>query len=197
MFWREHPRVDLPAGDHKLYVAPGMDDLPDFPQPSRLDTLVGFSDASHATCLETRRSVTGTIFMLAGGCIAYKSKLQPTVSTSSTEAELMAAVYTAKMAKYFRSVLSELGYPQDDPTVLHVDNQASIAIVQQDRPTERTRHVDIAWFAIQEWRKNRDVILQYIKTDINVSDAGTKALGWILHSRHVRRAMGHCGSPLR
>ena len=45
-----------------------------------------------------RKSVTGLLFMLAGGVIAYKPKLQVTVPTSSTEAELYAAVDAAKIA---------------------------------------------------------------------------------------------------
>ncbi len=40
--------------------------------------------------------------------LAYKSKIQSTVSTSSTEAEFLAAVHAAKIAKYLRSILSVL-----------------------------------------------------------------------------------------
>ncbi|KAI2510373.1 gag-polypeptide of LTR copia-type [Fragilaria crotonensis] len=54
--------------------------------------LAGYVDAAHATDLSTRRSITGLAFMLCGGPIAYKSKVQSTVSTSSTEAEFIAAV---------------------------------------------------------------------------------------------------------
>ena len=133
--------------------------------------------------------------MLAGGAVYYKSKLQSTVSTSSTEAELIAAVQAAKIAKYLRSVLLELGYPQDGPTVLHEDNEAAIHVANNTKPTARTRHVDIAWFAIQEWRENREIDLQYINTKINPSDALTKALAWVLHRRHCHRAMGHLGPP--
>jgi len=47
--------------------------------------------------------------MLAGGAIAYKSKLQTSTVTSSTEAVLYAAVSAAKIAMYLHSVLNELG----------------------------------------------------------------------------------------
>ena len=63
------------------------------------------------TDLVTRRSFTGLVFMFCGGPIAYKSQIQSTVSTSSTEAEFIAAVHAAKIAKYLRSILSDLGYP--------------------------------------------------------------------------------------
>ena len=166
--------------------------LPSFPSSAPLQ-LVGYVDAAHATDLETRRSVTGFVFCLAGGAIAYKSKLQATVSTSSTEAEFIAAVHAAKVAKYLRSILKELGFPQDGPTVLHEDNQAAIAMINDSKPTPRSRHIDIQFFAIQQWQKADEITMAYIPTSINPADASTKALGWILHSRHARRIMGHCG----
>jgi hypothetical protein len=145
--------------------------------------------------LTTRRSITGLAFMLCGGPIAYKSKVQPTVSTSSTEAEFIAAVQAAKIAKYLRSILQELGYGQPGPTVLYEDNQAAILMINASRPTPRSRHIDIQHFAIQEWKTNGDIILCHIPGVINPADALTKSLGPTLHFRHVRRMMGHYGAP--
>jgi hypothetical protein len=91
--------------------------------------LAGYVNAAHATDLVTRRSITGLVLMFCGGPIAYKSKIKSTVSTSSTEAEVIAAVHAAKIAKYLCSILSELGYPQSEPTTLYEDNAAVILMV--------------------------------------------------------------------
>jgi hypothetical protein len=193
MYWRPKPVPSLPPGTDPGHAAPTGPDLPAFPRASDPFTLIGYVDASHATDLPTRRSVTGTVFTLCGGAIAYRSKLQPTVSTSSTEAEFIAAVAAAKTAKYLRTVLAELGFQQHSPTVLYEDNQATILMVNASKPTTRSRHIAIQHFAIQEWKEQGDIILEHIPGTINPADALTKALGWILHSRHVRRAMGHHG----
>jgi hypothetical protein len=74
-------------------------DLPEFPKFSSLSELVGCVDASHATDLRACGSATGLSFCLAGGAIAFKSKLQPPVSTSSTESECIAAALAAKITK--------------------------------------------------------------------------------------------------
>ena len=200
VYWRpqDKPRTDKPDTE---WQPPRMskneedENLPDFPSPTSYTQLIGFVDASHATCQRTRKSVTGMVFMLAGGAVYYKAKLQPTVSTSSTEAELIAAVQAAKIAKYLRSVLTELGYPQEGATELYEDNEAAIKVSNNTRPTARVRHLDIAWFAIQEWRANNEIELKYINTTINVADSQTKVTPWVLHRRHCHRAMGHLGAP--
>jgi hypothetical protein len=92
-------------------------DLPEFSMLSNLLELVGYVDTLHATDLRTRRSVTGLFFSLAGGAIAFKSKLQPTVATSSTENKLIVAVLAAKIAKYLRSDLIELAFPPSVSTL--------------------------------------------------------------------------------
>ena len=188
VYWRDQPVESLPKVDFKQPKY--GDDLPDFPRNDLLN-LVGYVDAAHAGDLETRRSITGLVFCLAGGAIAYKSKVQATVATSSTEAEFIAAVHAAKIAKYLHSILRELGFPPSGPTLLYEDNLAAIEMINQDKPTERSRHIDIQHFALQEWRKRKIVAMKHIPGCINPSDAATKALGWILHHRHIRRGMGH------
>jgi len=56
-----------------------------------------------------RHSFGGTVIRLAGGTIAYKSKFQPTVAGSLTEAEFMAAYDTGKMILFIHSVLWDFG----------------------------------------------------------------------------------------
>jgi hypothetical protein len=145
--------------------------------------------------LRTRRSVTGYVFTLAGGTITYKFKLQDICATSSTEAEFLAAVHAAKTAKYLRWVLFELGYAHAGPPVLHVDNMAAGAMINENKPTPRSRHIDIQHFAIQEWRERKEIIVSHLAGLLNPADQGTKALGSQLHHRHARRAMGHFGPP--
>ena len=190
VYWREHPVESLPKVD---LARPEIDSsLPTFPMHKLLQ-LVGFVDAAYATDTKTRRSVTGLVFCLAGGAIAYKSKLQVTIATSSTEAEFIAAVHAAKIAKYLRAVLLEFGFPQDEATPLYEDNLSAIAMINERKPTSNSRHIDIQYFAIQEWRHRNIVVMRHIPGVINIADQATKALGWTLHSRHARHAMGHHG----
>ena len=58
-------------------------------------------------------------------------------------------------------------------------------------PTERSRHIAIQHFVIQDWRDNGDLTMSFIPGLINPADDMTKPLGWVLHARHARRIMGH------
>eukprot|EP00980_Cylindrotheca_fusiformis_P023978 scaffold11273_cov75-Cylindrotheca_fusiformis.AAC.3 len=165
--------------------------LPEFPDLPPSNQLSCFIDAAHGNDLRRRRSTTGFAFMFAGGSVSYKCKTQPLTATSSTEAEFYAAVSAAKHAKYLRAILSELGFPQEEPTPLYCDNQSAIKMINARIPTERSRHILIQFFAIQDWKDAGDIILHHIPGIINPSDDLTKPLGWILHSRHCRRLMGH------
>ena len=72
---------------------------------------------------------------------------------------------------------------------INEDNMAAIMMVNQSRPTTRTRHINIQWFAIQEWQQAGDIVMQYINTSDNSADAMTKALGWVLYNKHAFRSM--------
>jgi len=113
------------------------------------------------------------------------------IATSSTEAEFVTAFHAAKMARYLQSVLKDLGFAQEQPTVLYEDNEAAIAMINQCKPTTRSRHIDVQFFAIQDWRKQGDILMKHISGILNLANDSTKALGWILHHQHAWHAMGH------
>jgi len=88
--------------------------------PGNSIELVGYSDADWAGDRDTRRSTTGYVFMLGGGCISWASKLQPTVALSSAEAEYMAMAAAVQEAIYLRRLLEDLGFKQEQATVLSI-----------------------------------------------------------------------------
>ena len=189
IYRKPHRDPSLPSSPHAR-VAPDMD-LPAFPQPSSPLDIEGFVDSAHANDLRNRRSTTGYAFILSGGAVSYRCKTQSITATSSTEAEFLAAVTAAKHAKYLRAIMRELGFPPARPTRLHCDNQSAINMINARVPTERSRHIDIQHFAIQDWKEAGDIVMSFIPGIINPSDDLTKPLGWILHDRHARRIMGH------
>eukprot|EP00957_Ditylum_brightwellii_P178748 13615034-Ditylum_brightwellii.AAC.1 len=81
------------------------------------------------------------------------------------------------MAKYLKSVLNKLGIQQCGPIMIYEDNAAVIMMASNRRPNGRTLHIDISYFALQEWVTYSDVKLAHIRGIANPADAITKALG--------------------
>jgi ribosomal protein L30/L7E len=194
-YWRPAPNEAFPKVDPPKIPNQSDPSLPSFPTPPS-DCLTAFVDAAHAADPTTRRSITGLVVMYGGGPIAFKTKQQKAVTTSSTEAELIAAVSAAKVIRYLRSILDDLGLPQESASVMYEDNKAVLDIVNKQIPSERTRHCDIQYFALQEWRARGIVKMAYIPGIINPADQATKAVGPTLHYRHVPRSMGFYPAPL-
>ena len=151
----------------------------------------GMSDADWASCIRTRRSFTGSLIKLAGAAVAYKTQFQDTVATSSTESEFMAAYELGKALLYVRSILWDLDVPQEAASRLYEDNDACTAMANAQKPTSRTRHMDIRYHVLCEWVERDLIVLERVDTTINEADHFTKPLSRVLFHRHIDYIMGH------
>ena len=113
------------------------------------------------------------------------------MATSSTEAEFYVLVNCAKLVKYFQFVLTELLDMQfNEPTKIFMDNVAAIHIINENKPTSCTRHLEVQHFAVQRWQEQGDIVMKHIGGLLNATNGLTKALAWLLHSRHAYRLLG-------
>ena len=117
------------------------------------------------------------ILHLSGGTILYKTKYQDCIAQSSTEAEFTAACDAAKAIIYIRSILDEIGIPQDMATALYIDNNGALMMGNAQQPTRRTRHMDICKLVLKDWVQHDLVIMKHIGSSDNYSDAMTKPMG--------------------
>jgi len=69
-------------------------------------------------------------------------------------------------------------------------------MANHSRPTPRTRHMGISWFAIQAWVIEGEVTLKYKAGTVNNVDLMTKLVGWILLCRHADRSMRYLKSEV-
>ncbi len=69
----------------------------------------GYVDADFAGDLDSRFSTSGFVFFVYGGAVAWSSKKQKSVATSTVEAEFMASSAAIKEAAWLKSFLEEIG----------------------------------------------------------------------------------------
>ena len=81
-----------------------------FPHQSKLSPFVMWSDADHAGCVKTRKSVSGVVLMAGGCCIKSYSKGQGVVPVSSGESECYALVSSASSLLGEVSTAKDMGF---------------------------------------------------------------------------------------
>jgi hypothetical protein len=134
-------------------------------------------DASYANHLD-RKSHTGCTLHIGktSGSFHSRSKKQTITADSSTVAEFIAAHFAAKEIMWARSFLAELGFPQSTPTILFEDNKSTIAMIENQSNTQRTKHIDIRYNMIREQVLQQVIRMEHLVTTDMTSDALTKAL---------------------
>lgn len=153
-------------------------------------TLYGYSDSSWADDIYNRRSTAGYVFMLNNGPISWTSRKQPTVSTSTCEAEYIAQHKAACEAVWLRGLLGEIGvlktefkdgYPLTvaPPTLIYADNQGVIKLTENPEYHRKTKHIPIKYHKIRELVGDGTIRFEWIPTNEMVADGLTKSLGAI------------------
>jgi hypothetical protein len=137
------------------------------------------SDASFADNTQDRKSSQGYAIKLFGGLIAWKANKQDTVTTSTTEAELLALSQVAKEALFISRLLNELHVDLDTRTVtIECDNKQTIRLVTEEvsRLQTKLRHVDIHNHWIRQEVSNGNLQVQYVPSADMIADGLTKVL---------------------
>jgi hypothetical protein len=150
--------------------------------------LKGYCDADYAGDIDTRKSTTGYVYILAGGGISWSSKRQPTVAASTTEAEYMAAGAAVKEGLWLRKLLNSLHINLQEVNI-YCDNQSAIKLLKNPIFSVRSKHIDVVHHFARERVLRKEVAFHYISTHKMPADVMTKALAQMKHEECCK-AMG-------
>ena len=124
-----------------------------------------------------RLSTSGRAVLVAGGAVSWKTQKQSSVAESSAEAELISLAGGAKESLWIKRFLCELDlFPPDDPLEILVDNNACIQIANNRMLSERTKHLDIKYFAVRDHINKGLLAVNRVDTKDNTADMFTKPL---------------------
>jgi hypothetical protein len=147
------------------------------------------SDASFADDPETRKSTQGHLMKLFGGAIQWQSSKQKTVTTSTTEAELLSLSHTAREIVALYRLFKQIEFdPEEQPLIL-CDNQQTVGLIQKERPqlTSKLRHVDIHNHWLRQIHRDGKLSVQWVPTTDMPADGFTKPLSAEKHSHFVKQ----------
>ncbi|RVW28694.1 Retrovirus-related Pol polyprotein from transposon TNT 1-94 [Vitis vinifera] len=89
--------------------------------------IVGYSDSDFVGCLDSRRSTSGYIFMLAGGAVSWKSVKQTLIASSTMEAEFIACYEASNHGIWLQNFVTQLQIVDgiEKPLRINCDNKAA------------------------------------------------------------------------
>jgi antitoxin component of MazEF toxin-antitoxin module len=158
-------------------VKPGQDTTRKISKPE--DRIFRASaDASYADDEETRYSSQGYITTLFGGPISWQATKQKTITTSTTEAELLALGEVVKEGLAINRLFRQLSFEPDHDLTIECDNEQTIRIVTSaaDRLKTKMKHVDVhSLWQRQEYNKGAFKV-EYVPTGRMLADGLTKSL---------------------
>jgi hypothetical protein len=109
-------------------------------------TFMCTSDIIFGDNISSYRSIEGFLFMLFGEPIYWRSTKQRTITTSSTEVELLAMTHTAKELAWWTRFFKAIRFDPEHEFKIHADNKQTIRILTTMSPqfSTKLRHVDIS-----------------------------------------------------
>jgi hypothetical protein len=135
--------------------------------------LTAFSDSDWAGCRRTAKSTSGGAILRGGHCIKTWSSTQKSITLSSAEAELVAAVKAS--CELIGAMQMTQAWGEESAGEVYVDSSAALAVVAR-KGSGKLRHVRVGCLWIQEKANSGELKFVKIPGELNPADAMTKHL---------------------
>ncbi|XP_074266262.1 secreted RxLR effector protein 161-like [Silene latifolia] len=140
--------------------------------------VVGYSDSDYAGCIDSRKSTSGYVFMLADGAVSWRSVKQTLTATSTMEAEFVSCFEATSHGVWLKSFIFGLRVIDSicRPLIMYCDNSAAVFMAKNNKSGSRSKHIDIKYLAIKERVQEKKVIIEHISTKLMIADPLTKGM---------------------
>ena len=158
-------------------------------QTDNLD-LVGYFDADFACYVDSRKSTSGYIFIMAGGAVSWRSVKQTLIATNTMEVEFVSCFEATSQGVWLKSLVYGLRVMDyiSRPLRIFCNNSAVVFFSKNNKTSgSRSKHIDIKYLAIREHVKEKQVVIEHISTELMIIDHLTKGMPPMKFKDHVDR----------
>lgn len=136
-----------------------------------------YSDADYGGDKETRKSRSGYLTALGSATVAWKSRKQKLITSSTTESEFVAANQATTQIIWADRMWKELQiHERKNKPTLCLDSQTAIALIKNPAYHFETKHIDIKYKVIRQRWELKQFIVDYVRSKKQLADILTKPL---------------------
>ncbi|MCP4317758.1 MAG: Ty1/Copia family ribonuclease HI [Hyphomicrobiales bacterium] len=151
-----------------------------------IDTYV---DAGYGIDTKRGRSITGYVSHIAGGAVAWRSHLQPTVADSPNAAEYIGLHEAAVTSIGLFNLMKQMDCKVNPPT-LHEDNDGCRRLAVAGMGQKRARHLEVKYHYVQELCTRGLIIVARVGTCDQPADILTKGRHTANEHAHLLENLG-------
>ncbi|PKA64902.1 Retrovirus-related Pol polyprotein from transposon TNT 1-94 [Apostasia shenzhenica] len=148
---------------------------------------IGYTDSDFQLDRDSRELTSGTVFILGGGAIIWRSIKQSCITDSTMKAEYAVAYEAAKESIWLCEFLRDLEVIPDmhKPIRLYCDNSGAMANVKESRNHRKGKHIERKFYLVREIVSRGDVSVEKIASVNNIADPFTKTLSAQSFEQHL------------
>ncbi|KAJ9552315.1 hypothetical protein OSB04_016360 [Centaurea solstitialis] len=143
-----------------------------YPHDSPFD-LIAYTDNYGGANMD-RKSTTGGCQFLGSRLVSWQCKKQTSVSTSTAEAEYIAAASCCSQVLWIQNQMLDYGLTFLN-TPIYIDNSSAISIVNNPVKHSKTKHIEIRFHFIRDCNEKKLIQVLKVHTDYQLADLFTKS----------------------
>ncbi|KAJ9547280.1 hypothetical protein OSB04_019823 [Centaurea solstitialis] len=136
--------------------------------------LLAYTDSDYGGARLDRKSTSGGCQFLGARLVSWQCKKQTTVSTSTAEAEYVAAAQCCSQVLWIQNQMLDYGITFLN-TPVYIDNNSAISIVNNPVKHSKTKHIEIKYHFIRDSNEKKLIQVLKVHTDYQYADLFTKA----------------------
>ncbi|KAJ9535203.1 hypothetical protein OSB04_un001716 [Centaurea solstitialis] len=144
-----------------------------YPNDSSFD-LLAYTDSDYGGANMDRKSTSGGCQFLGTRLVSWQCKKQTSVSTSTAEAEYIAAANCCSQVLWIQNQMLDYGLTFLN-TPIYIDNTSAISIVNNPVKHSKTKHIEIRFHFIRDCNEKKLIQVLKVQTDYQYADLFTKA----------------------
>ena len=138
--------------------------------------LFGYIDSDWAGSAVDQKSTSSYCFSMGSVMISWSSRKHSSMALTTAKAEYIAANDANKESIWLPKLLVGLFREVLETTIIHCANQSYVKLSENPVYHDRSKHIEMWYYYLQDMFQKGAIRLQYILTDEQIADVFTKPL---------------------